>query len=147
MNESWAFRFTHWHRLSLTITTGKINVKINSLITEINVLMQANFLWKFNFPISSTFRPFFQDCFYSALEIQYTVSYICFICRELVILIWWSFILFPNAYILKEKYAVMTITAGLKINGIITWDDATWILSCSFMIFTMQTGKFVLKKK
>lgn len=23
----------------------------------------------------------------------------------------------------------------------ITWDDATWILSCSFMIFTMQTGK------
>ena len=26
--------------------------------------------------------------------------------------------------------------------GPITWDDATWILTSSFIIFTMQSGKF-----
>lgn len=25
--------------------------------------------------------------------------------------------------------------------GLATWDDATWILTSSFMIFTMQSGK------
>ena len=34
---------------------------------------------------------------------------------------------------------VMTIKSSLSAE--ITWDDATWILSCSFIIFTMQTGK------
>ena len=26
-------------------------------------------------------------------------------------------------------------------SGPISWDDATWILACSFIIFTMQSGE------
>ena len=27
-----------------------------------------------------------------------------------------------------------------------TWDDATWILTSSFIIFTMQSGKFIYQE-
>lgn len=31
---------------------------------------------------------------------------------------------------------------GEQSAGAISWDDATWILACSFIIFTMQSGNF-----
>lgn len=37
-----------------------------------------------------------------------------------------------------------TVTSKkLEHQGEITWDDATWILTSSFIIFTMQSGKML----
>ena len=42
----------------------------------------------------------------------------------------------------------MPVTTSKSI-GPITWDDATWILTSSFIIFTMQSGRklFIIKNK
>ena len=31
---------------------------------------------------------------------------------------------------------------GYQDKGLISWDDATWILTSAFIIFTMQSGKY-----
>jgi hypothetical protein len=41
----------------------------------------------------------------------------------------------------------MNYSSGLNVSGdkseeyVWIWDDATWILGASFIVFTMQTGK------
>ena len=32
------------------------------------------------------------------------------------------------------------------VKGPITWDDATWILTSAFIIFTMQSGRYILQR-
>ncbi len=61
-----------------------------------------------------------------------------------------------SSFILRELSSVFPIdlssgnyvvtTRGTTVDpdaeGPITWDDATWILTSSFIIFTMQSGTF-----
>jgi hypothetical protein len=36
---------------------------------------------------------------------------------------------------------------GPQVGGLVdSWDDATWILTSSFIIFTMQSGQFCQKR-
>ena len=53
-------------------------------------------------------------------------------------------VFFIKEYILMQLTDV-TMPASDSFVSPITWDDATWILSCSFMIFTMQTGKRIIE--
>lgn len=38
-----------------------------------------------------------------------------------------------------------TADGAVAIVNNLTWDDATWILTSSFIIFTMQSGRFLLE--
>ena len=38
----------------------------------------------------------------------------------------------------SEQTTIMTVSGG---TGPLTWDDATWILTSAFIIFTMQSGR------
>ncbi len=46
-----------------------------------------------------------------------------------------------------EASSYVQTTKGTTVDngaeGAITWDDATWILTSSFIIFTMQSGPWV----
>jgi hypothetical protein len=43
---------------------------------------------------------------------------------------------------MTNNSTIATETEIAIVNNL-TWDDATWILTSSFIIFTMQSGKFM----
>ena len=43
---------------------------------------------------------------------------------------------------MTNNSTIVTETEVAIVNNL-TWDDATWILTSSFIIFTMQSGKFM----
>ena len=44
----------------------------------------------------------------------------------------------------KMSSQMPTSTEDYDADVGITWDDATWVLICTFIIFTMQSGGYIL---